>query len=284
MTEDITPDGIVEDLRGDLDGDFELEGDGADGDGEGSEQEFELDPRFASVQELMSKFDKTLDISQRTAKNLTKERAKTKALEKRLAELEGREPEDIHDSEPEDERVQYRPEGEPGQEYYDEAVFQRVMSQNDPNWEAMKSDDVYTGQARAIMKAMMTAVGNMSVELQGMKRQAQMASVGVTQQEVEEFLSIPQFSHLRGLPFEQVADVLSGMRQLAGNQPRPSTPQGDGASRRVKRDPTALGATNSGGKSRGTMQPADAINAALDAGNRDEARKIAAGLFFSGMQ
>lgn len=281
MTDEFTPveDPMVEELSG-ADDTLEV------GDTEGLEEieDVVLDPRFESVAQLIEKFDKTKDISAKTAKNLNASRNRVRELEQELAALkEGRQPEQTEHYEPQDEQVNYQPEGQLGQEYFDEEVFQRVMASNDPNWDSMKTDDVYSGQARAIMKAMMTAVGNMGVELQGMRREQQMASMGVSQEEVNQFLSIPQFSHLRGLPFEQVADVLSGIRELSGTRQKPTAPKGDGAPKAIRRDPTALGANpTTGAGASGTMQPADAINAALDAGDRDKARNIAAGLFFGG--
>ena len=261
----------------------DLRGEGAEGGGE----ETLIDPRFESVADMVAKFDKTKTIAGKTANNLAKERAKTRRLEEELdAMKEGREPKPAGlEADNDDEHVPYKPEGEIGQSFYDEATFQQLMSAHDDNWESMKDDPTYTGQARSIMKAVMNAVGNVGVEIQQLRREQKMATLGVGQDEVENFLSIPNFSHMRGMPFEQIVDVMVGMKSFAEASQKPSAPapaQGAGAPRTVRRDPTSLGG---GRTARGadSLTPANAIHSALDSGDRAEARKLASNMFFGEM-
>lgn len=242
----------------------------------------DLDPDTATAAQLIERMQLTNDFAARTADNLNDARKLIEKLQMENDKLRG-------GNKPEGEgkeRRQYAPEQVgPDVDFYDEEAMIAFMSANDPNFEQMKGDDVYMGQNRAYFSALMNALGKMGMESAAMQRQMKMQQYGVTQDEIEGFLNIPEFSHLNGMPIDHIIDVMRGIRKLSGGQ-NPSRPEGGisptppgGARQAVRRDPRHY---QEGRRSVGTgnLSPEDQIHKSLDDGDVKAGRAIARELFF----
>ena len=244
----------------------------------------DLDPETVTVQELLKKVMQTNDFASRTATNLESSRDEVKRLReenKALRDGEGL----PAGNEPRD-RIEYAPENVPVDDFYDEDAMVAFMAKNDPNFEQMKGDDVYMGQNRAYFSALMNALGKMGMQQAATDRQMKMQQYGVTQDEIESFLNVREFSHLKGMPIDHIIDVMRGIQKFAGRQ-EPTRPEGGvqptppgGARESVRRDPRHH-QENRRSIGTGNMSPDQEIHAALDAGDRNKGRELARELFFS---
>jgi hypothetical protein len=244
----------------------------------------ELDPETVTIQELLKKVSQTNDFASRTATNLETSREEVKRLQEENKAL--RDGEGLPAGKESESRIEYAPEANVQGDFYDEDAMVAFMSAKDPNWEQMKGDDVYMGQNRAYFSALMNALGKMGTEQAATQRQLKMQAYGVTQGEIESFLNVKEFSHLKGMPIDHIMDVMRGIQKFAGGQ-EPTRPEGGvqptppgGARESVRRDPRHhQDSRRSIGT--GTLTPDQEIHAALDAGDRDKGRALARDLFFA---
>lgn len=281
----VTDDPMVNELAGDgFDPAYDNQPDGSDPSDNQPPDLSDLDPDTADAAQLIERMQLTNEFAARTADNLNEARQLIERLQQENSQLRGG---DVPPDGDGDERVTYAPEqlGD-DVDFYDEEAMIAFMSQHDPNFEQMKGDDVYMGQNRAYFGALMNALGKMGMENAAMQRQMKMQQYGVTQNEIEGFLNIPEFSHLNGMPIDHIIDVMRGIQKLSGGQ-NPSKPEGGvtptppgGARQAVRRDPRHY---QEGRRSVGTgnLSPEDQIHKALDAGDVKAGRDLAREMFYS---